>query len=408
MLRIKSLPSLLTPIVRWFLLGIVLAALAQNMFAIFIPIYISQLGASVAQVGMVLTLSSIVRIVLQIPTGWLSDIYGRLRIISIGSIVGLVGLLAMILAKDWKIFLFAIILESISQLALGPNYGPFLMEHSSEQHIGRVMGISEMIFRIVFVLGPLFGGFLASRLGIRNMIILAALPYFAALVLRIWMAVNEVPSPIPVVKRLNFRELYTDIHLLIGLLMAGGLFTWTLITKGAIDVSERLSTELLPLYLQQIGEMRMEQISLMVSFFGIAIMIFSVPAGILSDKYGERLGIMLGLLFTGVSIMVFINAHGFWGYAMGWSILGAARGLLSPSYMSLIVKVIPEKNRGVALGMIWTFGLLSLPTAWIGGYLWEQFNPQLPFLLGAILSFAMAVIVWFTLRERKIFKEVIS
>jgi MFS family permease len=398
----RSLPSLLTPIVRWFLLGIVLTALAQNMFAIFIPIYISQLGASVAQVGMVLSLSSIIRLALQIPTGWLSDIFGRLRIIAIGSAIGFIGLLAMILAKDWKILLLAIILESISQLALGPNYGPFLIEHSSEKHIGRVMGVSEMIFRIVFVLGPLIGGFLASRLGIRNMLLLAALPYLVALILRIWMSRNEAPTVIPMMRQFRFRDLYTDIRLLIGLLLTGGLFTWTLITKSALDVSERLCTELLPLYVQQIGEMRIEQISLMVSLLGISTMVFSVPAGILSDRFGERLVIMIGLIITGVSLIVFINVNSFSGFAMGWTILGAARGLLSPSYMSLIVKVIPDKNRGVALGMIWTFGLVSLPTAWVGGYLWEHYSPQLPFLLGAITTFAMALVVWFTLKTKRI------
>jgi MFS family permease len=400
----KSASSLLTLNVRWFLLGIVLAALAQNMFTVFIPIYLSQLGASVSQVGMVLSLSSVLRILLQIPTGWLSDTFGRLKIVAIGSGIGFVGLFVMILTKDWKFLLLAISLESISQLALGPNYGPFLMEHSLKEFLGRVMGISEMIFRMVGVVGPLLGGFLASRIGIRNMLLFAALPYFAALLLRIWMARTVDSYPVIHAKNLNIRELLSDIHALTALVISGGLFTWILITKSAVQISYRLSTELLPLYLEHIGEMKIEQISLMLSIFGIAVMIFSFPAGMLSDKYGERLVIILGLILTGFALVIFINVDGFWGYSIAWSAFGAANGLLSPSYMSMISKTIPEKNRGIAFGMVWTtLGLFSLPTAWVGGYLWEKYNPQLPFLLGAMISFMMALAAYLTLREKRRF-----
>ena len=64
---------LLTPLLRWFMFAMVLANIAGSMYAILLPIYLTELGASVVQVGLVFTLSSVVVLILQIFGGWISD-----------------------------------------------------------------------------------------------------------------------------------------------------------------------------------------------------------------------------------------------------------------------------------------------------------------------------------------------
>ena len=46
---------LLTPIMRWFMFAMVLANIAGSMFPILLPIYLTELGASIGQVGIVFT-----------------------------------------------------------------------------------------------------------------------------------------------------------------------------------------------------------------------------------------------------------------------------------------------------------------------------------------------------------------
>ena len=89
---------LLTPLMRWFLLAMVLANIAGTMTNLLLPIYLTRLGASITQVGMVFTITSMVILVLQIAGGWVSDSIGRLRAIAIGSIGGVLGFLAMLAA----------------------------------------------------------------------------------------------------------------------------------------------------------------------------------------------------------------------------------------------------------------------------------------------------------------------
>ena len=58
--------TLLTPLMRWFIFAMVLANIAGSMYIILLPIYLTELGASVVQVGLVFTLSSVVILILQV------------------------------------------------------------------------------------------------------------------------------------------------------------------------------------------------------------------------------------------------------------------------------------------------------------------------------------------------------
>lgn len=77
---------LLPPIMRWFMFTMVLANIAASMSRMLLPIYLTELGASVGQVGLVFTLTSVVILILLILGGWISDSIGRLRAIAIGSV----------------------------------------------------------------------------------------------------------------------------------------------------------------------------------------------------------------------------------------------------------------------------------------------------------------------------------
>ena len=83
---------LLSPLMRWFLLAMILANIAGSMSRMLMPIYLTELGASVGQVGLVFTLTSVVILALQMLGGWISDNIGRLRAIAIGSVGGVIRL----------------------------------------------------------------------------------------------------------------------------------------------------------------------------------------------------------------------------------------------------------------------------------------------------------------------------
>jgi len=390
-------PRLLNNWLILFLIAMILANIGGNMYGPLTPLYLQDLNATVAQVGLFFTLSRVIPLALQIVGGYISDSLGRLRAIAMGSVAGVFAYVALFLAPTWQWVIVAATFSAITGSLIGPSFDAFIAEHSEEHNRARVYAISQTIFGIVMVVGPVMGGWLVDARGFKFMIFIAALFYLAATVLRIFMAREASKGSESQPKKLSFSGLKTNLGSMLALLTAGGVVTWILITDSVRDMSFNLSFDLLPIYMRDFFEMTTTQIGWVNSIFGLFMMLFMYPAGILSDKKGERVGISLGffLMFVSISMLALLPNLGFWGAAAGWAIAGTGVGLLTPPYQSLISKAVPRRLRGVAFGLFSTsVGLLSLPAPYVGAMLWENFDPRLPFAITAVVCLLSIIPVW--------------
>jgi MFS family permease len=378
-----------------FMVAMVLANIGSNMYDPLLPLYLRELKADVAQVGLFFTLQMVVPLVLQILGGWISDSLGRLRSIAYGSLAGMLAYVGFILAPTWQWLLIAAGLSAVTRSLIAPSFGAFIAEQSAEQNRARVYGITETIFLIVAVVGPPLGGWLAGDYGFRVMFICAAGFYTLATVIRVYMARAASRKGEATPQKLSLISLRVNLGMMFGLILAGGLITWVFITDGVSDVAFSLSFNLMPLYLDEVGGLSYQQIGWVNSIFGVAMMLLSIPAGWLADKKGERLGIALGFFMHFLALMVFIRSESIWGFSLAFALFGIGGALLSPAYQSLVSKAIPEKIRGTAFGLFRTsLGLVSLPAPAIGAQLWERGSPQLPFAITAWASLLSIIPVW--------------
>jgi len=395
-----SKQPLLNATLRWFLLAMILANIAGEMLYALVAVYLIELGASVGEVGLTFTLAAIVPLALQIVGGWLSDTIGRLRTIAIGSAVSCLGYVLLPLAPSWQWVIPALALEYVSVSLVGPSFGAFIAEQSSEESRGRVYGLSKGIFLTVAVIGPALGGFLTYQYGFKTMLFVSAGLYISAAALRIWMATAVRFGAKVQAERPSLRSFRASLSSMFGLLTAGGIVTWILITDGVQDISYSLSGDLQPVYLAQIGGLNAGQIGALQALRGAAMVAATLLAGWLSDRYGERRLIAIGFVLEFLGLMIFVRSAGLPGFAASSIVLGLGFGAMIPAYDSLISKVVPEKMRGIAYGIFGTsIGLFSLPAPWIGGQLWERIAPQAPFILTALAALAclMPVLAKFTL-----------
>jgi MFS family permease len=393
---------LLTPIMKWFMLAMVLANIASNMSGMLFPIYLTQLGASVGQVGLVFTLTSVVILVLQIFGGWVSDSIGRLKAIAIGSMGGILGFIALLLAPSWQWMLVALAVYQIPFALVGPSFGAFIAENSAEQNRGKVYGLTGTIYQVCGVLGPPLGGFLAGTYGFKIMLLGAAVFYTLAAGLRIWMATTMRSPQEKAAPKLSLTSFKSSISTMMGMILAGGVITWIFVTDGVSDVAFRLSGELQPLYLEQIGHISIQQIGLLGSISTLSMMFIPMLSGKLVDRYSERVPLVGGFLMIFGAFMVFLQAESFLMFAVSWIIFGIGGGLLGPAYQSLISKVVPAKMLGTFSGVFDSSrGIISLPAPWLGAQLWERFSPQTPFLISALASLAILPPIWLKFRVPK-------
>jgi MFS family permease len=379
-----------------FMIAMILANTAASMYVPLLPLYLKDLNASVVQIGLFFTFSQIVPLALQILGGWISDSLGRLRSIALGSVAGVLSYAGLILAPTWQWVLVGEGFSSVTRSLVGPSFGAFIAEQSSEENRARVFGITESIYMVVAVVGPPLGGWLADSYGFKFMLICAGALYLVATLIRISMARTAARSSEASPEKLSVASLKSNLGLMAGLMIAGGIVTWILITDGVRDVAFSMSFTLLPIYLEGVGGLSIQQIGWLESVFGVFMMLVTVPAGWLADKKSERVAIVTGFILQFFALMTFLRVSGFWGYASAWALLGVGVGLVSPAYQSLISKAVPEKTRGTAFGLFNTsLGIVSLPAPAIGAQLWERISPRFPFMLTAWAVLLSVVPIWF-------------
>ena len=386
-----------------FMVAMVFANIAAEMYMIMLPLYLKHLGADVVQVGVFFTVSQILPLILQVLGGWVSDTIGRLKSVAIGSLVGLGAFISPIFVPTWQWLYLTEGFNAITRSLIGPSFGAFIAEETPEEHRGKVYGITDTIYTVVTVVGPPLAGWLVDNYGFRVMLTVAAGIYICATIIRLILAkVAGKKRQETSNEKLSFKSLKVNFKIILGLALAGGVLTWLLITDGVRDIAFSLSFRLMPLYLEEIGGMSYQQIGWLESFFGMTFMLTTIPAGWFSDKFSERLAIVMGFLLEFVAMLLLINVSSFGGYAGVWALFGVAVGLLSPAYQSILSKILPERLRGTGFGLIHaSLGIFSLPAPAIGSLLWKTINPQAPFYITAIFALLTIVPAWLKFKLNK-------
>jgi len=382
-----------------FMGTMILANIAGAMHGPLLPLYLQSLGAGVEQVGLFFTLGAIAPLAFQIFGGWLSDAIGRLQAIAIGSATGVLGYLVYILAPGWEWLLLATVAEAVTRAFVAPSYMAFIAEESTEATRGRVYALSQALFTVVGIVGPPIGGYLSQYLGFKPMYVIAGGLYAAATVIRLFMARDAQREAGESSEKPSLAHLKTSLAAMGGLVLAGGIVTWVFISDGVRDVTFSMAFQLLPLYMQNLMGLSNVEIGWLSSISALTTMLFLTPAGWLSDRKGERVGIVSGFALIASALAVFLGSRTFVGFAVVWVLFGVGSALIEPAYNALISKVVPLNLRGTAFGLFSTsLGLISLPAPYIGATLWERFAPQVPFYVPLVATLLLLPVMWVKFR----------
>lgn len=389
---------LLTGRLGLFLTAMFFVEASRTLTMVQVPVFLRELGADIRHIGLFFTLSMIFPLILRILGGWLSDTIGRLRALSIGGIAGVLGYIAYAVSPRWEVALAAPALLAVASALVLPSRKAYIADYAPEEIRGRLFGLTEAFITCAWIVGPPIGGFIAEVLDYRWMFKAAVITYGLATIVLTILQMTERWSPSLTRSPPTMNSLRSSLKEMIVLTLSGGLVTWILITDGVQDVSHRISFDLMPVYLSEIGGLGKQSIGLLDGIFGVALAATAFPAGWLVDKTSERLAVVLGLVCMVFSPVVFVLSVSFWGFALSWSILGLGIGLLDPAFSSLIAKGVPRRLRGLTFGMVVSsVGIVSLPFPWIGSQVWTYLGPKAPFLLTVLLTSLAIVPAWFKL-----------
>ena len=132
--------------------------------------------------------------------------------------------------------------------------------------------LPRALFGVVAVLGPALGGWIVQNYGFKSMLLVAGIIYIAATIIRVSMARAGRHEPALRADPLTFAGLKTNLGTMFGMLFAGGVITWILITDGVRDISFAISFNFFGVFMEQVGGLNIQH-RLDNGIFGLLMMV---------------------------------------------------------------------------------------------------------------------------------------
>ncbi len=355
-----------------------------------IPIFLSTvLGVPASLIGLIEGLADASSKILMAVSGYVSDkLHKRKLFVVVGYGFASVSHLIMAFATSWPLVLVSRVINRSGKGLRTASRDAIITESTDKESRGFSFGFHRTMDGLGGVLGPLLTVLLLGLLAnnYQKLFLLAFIPAAVGVIIIIFFVKDKKRD-----KRddLNMRFDWSKtspsfrIFLLISFIFAAG----------------NSSDAFLILRSQNLG------LSVSLTIFAYVIFnlvssIFSIPAGILSDKIGPKKVIFIGFL-------VFSIVYGYFGLANNSSavwilfpLYGIYTALTEGVSKAYISKLVPHEILASTFGIYQTaMGVATLLASTIAGSLWSNFGPRWPFYYGASMAL-MAAFIFLILSKR--------
>jgi len=340
-------------------------------------IYITLLGASPVQLGVVNSAWGLAQSLISLPLGLIRDRFNIRKIYLFG--VGMLIFVPLLyaLAPSWQVISFAILLSGLGMMVgscvLICDLSLPQMDRATGKALCEGTGAAPTILvpTIASILITLFGGI--SLQSIRN---LYWIQFIARVLLFVYVYRNltdiERPNNIP--KKIDILKEFGEVFE-----RGTAVKRWILFQSINMFTMTMLVTFRYP-YVFNVKGASQYIIGGIATTMLITEAIFSTVIGRIADKIGRKKAFYILIpLFSAANIVLILAPSPNWlllsGFLMGF------RMIASFSYGSMTPELVPPECMGRWRGIIGLFsGLACIPAPIIGGVIWERFGPEWVFI----------------------------
>ena len=267
---------------------------------------------------------------------------------------------------------------------------------------GRWIGFITTAQATGIALGPALGGFLYQALGFTAPFLFSASIALAAALLAVFLVPETLPEHVRTEARqaTSRRVVRTERRRDTGFV---GL-VWTFVPFLLIDFGVIFTYPFVfpqyPFFLEKVLHYSASQYGMIISVFGLALAVFPLFLGRLSETLPKRPLIVVGSLLFGV-LNVFMFAAPLYPLLLaGATLAGLGSTLITPAMGTIYLSATTDRNRGQVMGIRGSAISLAimlgpLAQALVGPWI----TPQITFALGVAFSLAMAAITFLLLKN---------
>jgi len=362
-----------------FMLNTGVALSMESVNALF-PLYIQSLGASILEVGLLLSASGLFATAIMLPSGWMSDRFGtKLTLVLSGALASFPPFLYT-LATDWQHLIPWAMIYAASFAVFIPARMVYIADSTDSDARVKMYGYMNLAWPIGSLLGPTAAGLLANAGGFHYpfyfataVSILSILPALLLVERRSITPVSPVAGG-PTGRNAGFSR--EAVRLLVvltvyQLLVAAGIGT---------------TYSLLPIYLSEVFMVDNLQIGLFFSLVGMSLFGSQLIGGWVSSRLGLKKTMEICLAVIPFLFIVCALSSGYGLFTATYMALYGVYSLTWPASVAILMSLVDRSRWGMATGIRQTgvrLGFTIGPT--LGGALWEAYGPRTPFYASAAL-----------------------
>jgi len=335
----------------WLGVALFTWGIGEGMFMIFQPIYLQQLGADPQTIGWILGAAGLMMTVVPIPSGYISDLWGRKQMLVAAWGTGVVATLIMALAHTLVAFVIGVLLYGVTLFVVSP-LDSYLTAARGKWSVGRVITFSGIAYNSGVTLGPTLGGWIGSAYGLREVYAVAACIFIFStmfiLLIETQPRDHHDPATPPAGLLSNRRYL--------------GFITVFFIVALVVFLPQPLT----PNFLEEQRGLSLARIGNLGSIGALGTVIFNYLLGMLD----ARLGFLIGQIGVAAYALVLWKGIGFGWFMVAYFMLGGFRALRGLG-VAQVRPLVHESQMGLAYGIAETVGaatMFIIPP--IAGYLY--------------------------------------
>lgn len=317
--------------------------IGEGLFIYFQPIYLQQLGASTMTIAMVFSAFGLAMMLAHIPAGYLADRIGRKPIIVAAWTSGLTATWVMALARTLPAFIVGVLLYGLTAFVSAP-LNSYVTAARGKLTPVRAMTLMSAAFNLGAVLGPISGGWLGDRFGLRTVYLVAACIFIVSTGILLFIRSQPRDEHDPAAPP---AKLWTNTRFIT---LVGIVFVAMFVMY--------LPQPLTPKFLQNERGLSLGSIGLLgsVGSFGNAAL------NLILGQVAARTGFLLAQVSVAAFSLLLWKGMGVPWYALGFFLLGGYRATRSFIFAQARPLVHPAQM-GLAYGVAETFNALSMTLA---------------------------------------------
>lgn len=363
-----------------------------------IPLYLAHIGFSSKVTGMLISVLWLGMVIGESSWGWIADKIG-IRVPMIwGTFVSAIILFGFLLTRRTYIFFIVLLCLGLSRSALfGPIRG-YIGKHAPALKKAAFMGMFIVIVGGSKSLGALSSGFLASNLGY-NWVFYIAIGIYTIGGLITIKILRDSKYKAPILLKTDKHAYSKNWR------KYRCIFPLCVVTSSEY-FGVGLFISFLPLLITQVAGLSVTSVGVLFTVRGIITMVFGIPMGMLADRKGKKIVMIIALMISAVSMIGFSMANSFFYFLVSAILFEIGHDMYCPAALALLSDSVPSERQASAMGI---YGGICENTgimagAFSGGFVWNIFGPRATFLLGSLVCI-IGVIICSTLNTKKILQS---